>query len=160
MKSPLLPDKELTLKQAKFVSQTKYDDLTIKVYDDGSKIFQVPDWETRSKTLKIILSLMSQERRERILNKLSLSDDEIAERLKDVVADEKRRMIRTGAAKKRWLILKRDEFTCQYCGAKPPDVVLHVDHIKAVAKGGNNEESNLITSCSLCNMGKGTDGIT
>lgn len=36
--------------------------------------------------------------------------------------------------KLRFEVFKRDKFTCQYCGAKAPDVVLHVDHIQAVAK--------------------------
>lgn len=30
----------------------------------------------------------------------------------------------------RFDILKRDNFTCQYCGGKPPKAVLQVDHIK------------------------------
>jgi hypothetical protein len=54
----------------------------------------------------------------------------------------------------RFEIFKRDGFTCQYCGATPPDVVLHVDHILAVANGGDNDPTNLATSCSKCNMGK------
>lgn len=57
--------------------------------------------------------------------------------------------------KLRFEIFKRDQFLCQYCGAHPPDVILHVDHIMPVAKGGQNEECNLITSCSECNLGKG-----
>jgi 5-methylcytosine-specific restriction endonuclease McrA len=33
-------------------------------------------------------------------------------------------------------------------------VILHVDHIVAVAEGGGNEEENLIAACSDCNHGK------
>lgn len=55
----------------------------------------------------------------------------------------------------RFEVFKRDKFTCQYCGRSVPDVVLHVDHIKPVAKGGKNDIMNLITSCSDCNLGKG-----
>lgn len=54
----------------------------------------------------------------------------------------------------RFEVFKRDNFTCQYCGAKAPDVVLHVDHINPVSKGGDNEIINLITSCEPCNLGK------
>lgn len=54
----------------------------------------------------------------------------------------------------RFEIFKRDGFTCQYCGQQPPDVVLVVDHIMAVAKGGNNDPMNLITACEACNQGK------
>lgn len=54
----------------------------------------------------------------------------------------------------RFEVLKRDKFTCQYCGRQAPDVVLNIDHIKPVSKGGKNELTNLITSCFDCNSGK------
>lgn len=54
----------------------------------------------------------------------------------------------------RFEVFKRDSFTCQYCGCKAPDVILHVDHINPVSKGGDNEIINLITSCADCNLGK------
>ena len=57
--------------------------------------------------------------------------------------------------KLRFEIFKRDNFTCQYCGRKAPNVVLEVDHIKPVAEGGKNTITNLITSCFDCNRGKG-----
>lgn len=56
--------------------------------------------------------------------------------------------------KVRFEVFKRDKFTCQYCGRKAPDVVLNIDHIKPVAKGGTNEIMNLVTSCFECNNGK------
>lgn len=55
----------------------------------------------------------------------------------------------------RFEVFKRDSFTCQYCGAHPPSVVLHIDHILAVSKGGANSIENLITACEPCNLGKG-----
>lgn len=54
----------------------------------------------------------------------------------------------------RFEVFKRDSFTCQYCGKKAPDTVLHVDHINPVSKGGDNEIINLVTSCEACNLGK------
>lgn len=54
----------------------------------------------------------------------------------------------------RFEVLKRDSFTCQYCGAKAPDVALQIDHIKPVADGGENDIMNLVTSCFGCNSGK------
>lgn len=54
----------------------------------------------------------------------------------------------------RFEVLKRDKFTCQYCGKSAPDVVLEIDHIKPVSKGGKNDIMNLITSCKDCNRGK------
>lgn len=54
----------------------------------------------------------------------------------------------------RFEVFKRDGFKCQYCGKSAPDVVLHIDHINPVSKGGSNDIMNLITSCSDCNLGK------
>ncbi len=55
---------------------------------------------------------------------------------------------------RRFEVFKRDGFTCQYCGSRPPDVVLEVDHIQPRSKGGDDDELNLITSCVECNRGK------
>lgn len=56
--------------------------------------------------------------------------------------------------KTRFEVFKRDSFTCQYCGAKAPDVVLEIDHLNPVKHGGENDLLNLITSCFVCNRGK------
>lgn len=56
--------------------------------------------------------------------------------------------------KTRFEVFKRDNFTCQYCGRKAPDVILEVDHIQPVSKGGKNDILNLVTSCKDCNRGK------
>ncbi len=62
---------------------------------------------------------------------------------------------RTGLGKKaRFEVLKRDGFKCTYCGARPPDVVLVVDHVIPVAKGGDNSTENLTSACKPCNQGK------
>lgn len=62
--------------------------------------------------------------------------------------------------KLRFEVFKRDSFKCQYCGKSAPDVILHVDHIVPVKEGGTNDISNLITSCSDCNLGKGIKLLT
>ena len=54
----------------------------------------------------------------------------------------------------RFDILKRDNFTCQYCGATAPAVKLHVDHIKPWALVKKHERNNLTTACKDCNLGK------
>ncbi|MDD5571926.1 MAG: HNH endonuclease [Bacteroidales bacterium] len=61
--------------------------------------------------------------------------------------------------KVRFEIFKRDNFTCCYCGRKPPDVMLEVDHIIPVAQNGNNDINNLLTSCFNCNRGKGKNEL-
>ena len=54
----------------------------------------------------------------------------------------------------RFEVFKRDSFTCQYCGAHPPAVVLECDHIVPASKGGSTDEENLVTACFACNRGK------
>lgn len=52
---------------------------------------------------------------------------------------EKSKCKRKSISKKlRFEVFKRDKFTCQYCGRKAPDVVLQIDHISPVSKGGKN----------------------
>ena len=60
----------------------------------------------------------------------------------------------------RFEVFKRDSFKCQYCGKSAPDVVLEVDHIIPVSKGGDNDISNLITACFDCNRGKRNKKLT
>jgi 5-methylcytosine-specific restriction endonuclease McrA len=58
----------------------------------------------------------------------------------------------------RHLIMKRDHFRCKICGTSPasdPSVVLHIDHITPISKGGNSQPQNLQTLCATCNIGKG-----
>ncbi len=53
----------------------------------------------------------------------------------------------------------RDKHCCCFCGRSPantPGVVLHVDHIVPVARGGKTIIENLRTLCSKCNLGKGS----
>jgi len=56
--------------------------------------------------------------------------------------------------KLRWDVLKRDHYRCVKCGARPPDVVLEVDHIVPVSRAGTNDLANLRTLCRPCNQGK------
>ena len=57
----------------------------------------------------------------------------------------------------RWIILKRDNFSCKKCGrspAKDPSIILHVDHIIPWSKDGETVIENLETLCEQCNLGK------
>jgi len=58
----------------------------------------------------------------------------------------------------RYEVLKRDNFRCVKCGktpAKDLGVQLHIDHRVPYSTGGETELSNLQTTCSDCNLGKG-----
>lgn len=57
----------------------------------------------------------------------------------------------------RYDVLRRDRFRCVICGSSPASRVgceLQVDHITAVASGGETVLQNLRTLCSECNVGK------
>lgn len=57
----------------------------------------------------------------------------------------------------RFIVMRRDNFKCKNCGRSPatdPSIILHVDHTKAWANGGETILENLQTLCSVCNIGK------
>lgn len=54
----------------------------------------------------------------------------------------------------RFDVFTRDGYTCRYCGRQSDTVILHVDHVIPVSKGGTNDPENLVTACADCNMGK------
>lgn len=54
----------------------------------------------------------------------------------------------------RYEVLRRDDYTCRYCGAKAPHVKLTVDHVVPQALGGPDEPGNLVAACEACNGGK------
>lgn len=61
-----------------------------------------------------------------------------------------RREVITPDVRKR--ILKRDKYTCRYCGSKREP--FHMDHVYPVIKGGETSEDNLVTACQRCNSRK------
>lgn len=62
--------------------------------------------------------------------------------------------------KMRFEIMKRDGFACIYCGRKPPEVSLEIDHVVAIATNGAHHPSNMVTACCDCNRGKGKRSLT
>lgn len=61
-------------------------------------------------------------------------------------------------SKLRQHIKERDNFTCKQCGASvhvEPNLLLEIDHIVPVSKGGLTAEDNLQTLCWRCNRKKG-----
>lgn len=49
-------------------------------------------------------------------------------------------------------VFERDDFTCQYCGARGGR--LECDHVIPVSRGGKHATSNLVTACFSCNRSK------
>ena len=50
-------------------------------------------------------------------------------------------------------ILRRDNFTCQYCGCN--ENALTVDHILPKSRGGKSNWKNVVVACKPCNLMKG-----
>tara|TARA_B100000408_G_scaffold117945_1_gene96235 strand:- start:1022 stop:1561 length:540 start_codon:yes stop_codon:yes gene_type:complete len=57
------------------------------------------------------------------------------------------------AAKMR--VMRRDRYTCVYCGAEGKNAELQIDHVVPVAKGGSHHIANLVAACRSCNQSKG-----
>jgi len=49
-------------------------------------------------------------------------------------------------------VLRRDNFTCSYCGSRTG---ITVDHVIPTSKGGKNTWTNTVASCDPCNQRKG-----
>ncbi len=67
------------------------------------------------------------------------------------------RALMTSALRKH--ILQRDDYTCRQCQANivaEPHLLLEIDHIVPVSKGGLTAENNLQALCWRCNRSKGS----
>ncbi len=56
--------------------------------------------------------------------------------------------------RKRFKILRRDNFKCRYCGHRGSETELHVDHVVPRSRGGDDHSINLVASCVPCNLAK------
>ncbi len=70
--------------------------------------------------------------------------------LRDYVRPQKR------VAFTRFNLFLRDEFCCQYCGAKGD---LTFDHIVPRSRGGATTWENVVAACSTCNLRKGNKSL-
>ncbi len=70
--------------------------------------------------------------------------------LKEYVRPQKR------VAFTRFNLFLRDEFCCQYCGAKGD---LTFDHVVPRARGGFTSWENVVAACSPCNLRKGSKSL-
>jgi len=60
---------------------------------------------------------------------------------------------------RRQRIYDKTQGRCAYCGCKLKYKEMTVDHIRPLANGGADDESNLIPACRSCNHRKGTSGL-
>ena len=61
---------------------------------------------------------------------------------------------KTYTLKKRFEVLKANNFKCSYCGISAQETKIEVDHITPRSKGGTHDIANLTTACWKCNEGK------
>jgi CRISPR/Cas system Type II protein with McrA/HNH and RuvC-like nuclease domain len=54
----------------------------------------------------------------------------------------------------RFRVLEAYNYRCFYCGRGADVVALEVDHVFPVARGGTDDQSNLVPACEACNSGK------
>jgi len=59
--------------------------------------------------------------------------------------------------RKRFFVMRRDQFACVRCGASGVGVRLEIGHRVAVARGGSDDLDNLVTLCFDCNRGQRDD---
>jgi len=73
----------------------------------------------------------------------------------EALAKEQRALM---TAKLRTMIKERDNYTCCECGNsvhRESNLLLEIDHIMPISKGGLTQEDNLRTLCWKCNRKKG-----
>lgn len=51
-------------------------------------------------------------------------------------------------------ILRRDNYTCQYCGKQGSKDNMNIDHVIPKSSGGKSTWLNMVASCKLCNHKK------
>lgn len=51
-------------------------------------------------------------------------------------------------------LMRRDRFTCQYCGLKPGVHELSIDHVVPRSRGGRSTWENCVLACRRCNRKK------
>ena len=60
----------------------------------------------------------------------------------------------TNASLSRKNILRRDEYSCQYCAEHLNEANQTLDHVLPVSRGGRHEWTNLVACCKGCNSKK------
>lgn len=111
---------------------------------------QGDDAETVSKAaLALARDILEQEQlaSERFKKRLvwDRKDARDSNRARRAISDTKWRALRLQ-------VFDRDDWICTYCGSADD---LTCDHIRPLARGGNNDLDNLTTACRSCNSSKG-----
>ena len=117
--------------------------------NNPDKVKEINQRYEKNNRKKRLLEMRNRDRKARLVKSENYRVDDDGNKIIRIKLKKFRRY------KTRFAVLKRDNFTCQYCGRKAPEVILEVDHIYPKSKGGKNEIDNYKTSCRDCNIGKG-----
>jgi hypothetical protein len=146
-----IPDEELfkNLEEIwiKLGRQPKYRDMQERVSNYGPTRYTRVFGSWRKALEKFIEYINKEE---------NISSEEAIKNL-EVEPSTKHKTSRTINWRLRFIVMRHDNFKCKNCGRSPatdPTIILHVDHIRAWANGGETVSENLQTLCSKCNIGK------
>lgn len=136
------------------LSQKRYNDLERRLF----KKSYIQPAQTKFHVTKSYTSRKKQRHYE--CSKVFYADDFIHECDKTIEKARNRKSANVERKKMtpdlRYRVFNRDGFHCVLCGRSASDgVILHVDHIIPVSRGGATTLDNLRTLCADCNLGKG-----
>jgi hypothetical protein len=137
------------------------DDLMIQWYKEeqlssqiiADKVYQETGISVTAKGIQYILKLLGIARNKSEARKVGIRRGRIDYNplRKPIKSVELRKGI---SLKRRYEIMKRDNFRCVLCGVNAKETKLIIDHIVPVTGGGTNGVDNLRTLCMACNHGK------
>lgn len=118
-----------------------------EMYFPSYTLQYISDGGNSSLTTEVILNIENLERFTKYLS----------DQIKWESSKKYQRALMTQALREK--IKERDNYTCCHCGNsiyQEPNLLLEIDHITPIAKGGKTEEINLQTLCWKCNRNKGS----
>ena len=143
----LLPIFLLKFRQKKLIKKLGFDDLDFSdCYFPKYTFNYVSAGGNSSMSCDILLNVEN-------LEKFILYLSDIIKFRKSIAGQ---RMLMTSSLREK--IKKRDKYQCKHCGAsiaQEPNLLLEIDHILPLSKGGITSEDNLQTLCWRCNRKKG-----
>lgn len=87
-------------------------------------------------------------------HEISVSNNTTYKLPKAIMVKEYVKIAHRSAALNRRNLMRRDNFSCQYCSVKLDRDTETIDHIIPQSKGGKNSWKNVVACCKSCNVKK------